>query len=206
MQIPRSFKRKQIQVEKFLQPHQELRYRGRRAFISPRHHLRLPQPRLKETLFGQGPSPTRSLVSAPVWLNHLIIDRRRSWACEPYTRRRPRSHAQPDRTPAFLITPKTLTHGGLIHPFLPLSSFQLHSMLSQCTKESREEVLRFPASLWWQTRCLYSIIDKGSRLQFTLISPWTLCLLDYISSCSKISFTILHRAFRLLRLDSKDQS
>ena len=36
-------------------------------------------------------------------------------ACEPYTRRRPRSHAQPDRTPAFLITPKTLTHGGLIH-------------------------------------------------------------------------------------------
>ena len=69
-------------------------------------------------------------------------------ACEPYTRRRPRSHAQPDRTPAFLITPKTLTHGGLIHPFLPLSSFQLHSMLSQCTKESREEVLRFPASLW----------------------------------------------------------
>ena len=69
-------------------------------------------------------------------------------ASEPYTRRRPRSHAQPDRTPAFLITPKTLTHGGLIHPFLPLSSFQLHSMLSQCTKESREEVLRFPASLW----------------------------------------------------------
>ena len=69
-------------------------------------------------------------------------------ACEPYTRRRPRSHAQPDRTPAFLITPKTLTHGGLVHPFLPLSSFQLHSMLSQCTKESREEVLRFPASLW----------------------------------------------------------
>ena len=68
-------------------------------------------------------------------------------ACEPYTRRRPRSHAQPDRTPAFLITPKTLTYGGLIHPFLPLSSFQLHSMLSQCTKESREEVLRFPASL-----------------------------------------------------------
>ena len=69
-------------------------------------------------------------------------------ACEPYTRRRPRSHAQPDRTPAFLITPKTLTHGGLVHPFLPLSSFQLHSMLSQCTKESREEVSRFPASLW----------------------------------------------------------
>ena len=68
--------------------------------------------------------------------------------CEPYTRRRPRSHTQPDRTPAFLITPKTLTHGGLVHPFLPLSSFQLHSMLSQCTKESREEVLRFPASLW----------------------------------------------------------
>ena len=101
---------------------------------------------------------------------------------------------------------KTLTHGGLIHPFLPLSSFQLHSMLSQCTKESREEVLRFPASLRWRTRCLYSIIDKGSRLQFTLISPWTLCLLDYISSCSKISFTILHRAFRLLRLDPKDQS
>ena len=71
-------------------------------------------------------------------------------ACEAYTRRRPRprSHAQPNRTPAFLITPKTLTHGGLIHPFLPLSSFQLHSMLSQCTKESKEEVLRFPASLW----------------------------------------------------------
>ena len=69
-------------------------------------------------------------------------------ACEPYTRRRPRSHAQPDRTPAFLIMPKTLAHGELIHPFLPLSSFQLHSMLSQCTKESREEVLRFPASLW----------------------------------------------------------
>ena len=69
-------------------------------------------------------------------------------ACEPYMRRHPRSHAQPDRTPAFLITPKTLTHGGLIHPFLPLSSFQLHSLLSQCTKESREEVLRFPASLW----------------------------------------------------------
>ena len=127
-------------------------------------------------------------------------------ACEPYTRRRPRSHAQPDRTPAFLITPKTLTHGGLIHPLLPPPPFQRHSMLSQCTKESREEVLRFPASLRWRTRCLYSIIDKGSRLQFTLISPWTLCLLDYISSCSKISFTILHRAFRLLRLDSKDQS
>ena len=69
-------------------------------------------------------------------------------ACVPYTRRRPRSHAQPNRTPAFLITPKTLTHGGLIHPFLPLSSFQLHSMLSQCTKELREEVLRLPASLW----------------------------------------------------------
>ena len=69
-------------------------------------------------------------------------------ACEPYTRRRPRSHAQPDRTPTFLIMPKTLAHGELIHPFLPLSSFQLHSMLSQCTKESREEVLRFPASLW----------------------------------------------------------
>ena len=69
-------------------------------------------------------------------------------AREPYTRRRPRSHTQPDRTPTFLITPKTPTHGGLIHPFLPLSSFQLHSMLSQCAKESREEVLRFPASLW----------------------------------------------------------
>ena len=69
-------------------------------------------------------------------------------ACEPYTRRRPRSHAQPDRTPAFLITPKTLTHGGLIHPLLPPPPFQRHSMLSQCTKESREEVLRFPASLW----------------------------------------------------------
>ena len=68
--------------------------------------------------------------------------------CEPYTRRRPRSHTQPDRTPTFLITPKTPTHGRLIHPFLPLSSFQLHSMLSQCTKESQEEVLRFPASLW----------------------------------------------------------
>ena len=66
-------------------------------------------------------------------------------ACEPYTRRRPRSHAQPDRTPAFLIMPKTLAHGELIHPFLPLSSFQLHSMLSQCTKEPREEVLRFPS-------------------------------------------------------------
>ena len=69
-------------------------------------------------------------------------------ACEPYTQRRPRSHTQPDRTPTFLITPKTPTHGGLIHPFLPLSSFQLHSMLSQRTKESQEEVLRFPASLW----------------------------------------------------------
>ena len=79
-------------------------------------------------------------------------------------------------------------------------------MLSQCTKESREEVLRFPASLWWRTRCLYSIIDKGSWLQFTLISPWKLCLLDYISCCSKILFKILHCAFRLLRLDSKNQS
>ena len=38
--------------------------------------------------------------------------------------RRPRSHTQPDRTPAFLITPKTLTHGGLIHPFLPLSNVE----------------------------------------------------------------------------------
>ena len=38
-------------------------------------------------------------------------------ACEPYTRRRPRSHAQPDRTPAFLITPKTLAHGGSSTPF-----------------------------------------------------------------------------------------
>ena len=148
MQIPRSFKRKQIQVENFLQPHQELRRRGRRAFISPRHHLRLPQPRLKETLFGQGLSPTRSPVSAPVQLNHLIIDRRSSWALVSHTRKGVLAHAQPDRTPAFLITPKTLTHGGLIHPFLSLSSFQLHSMLSQCTKESQEEVLRFPASLW----------------------------------------------------------
>ena len=50
-------------------------------------------------------------------------------ACEPYTRRRPLSHAQPDRTPAFHITPKTLTYRGLIHPFLPLSSFQLHSIV-----------------------------------------------------------------------------
>ena len=113
--------------------------------------------------------------------------------------------------------PRTRKHTGWnnptnIKPWLtedsstPFFHYHLLKMLSQCTKESREEVLRFPASLRWRTRCLYSIIDKGSRLQFTLIFPWTLCLLDYISSCSKISFTILHRAFRLLQLDSKDQS
>ena len=86
MQIPRSFKKKQIQLENFLRPHQELHRRGRWAFISLLHHLRLPQPRLKETLFGQGPSPTRSPVSAPVQLNHLIIDRRSSWALVSHTR------------------------------------------------------------------------------------------------------------------------
>ena len=147
MQIPCLFKRKQIQVENFLQPHQELRRRDRRAFISPRHHLRLPQPRLKQTLFGQGPSPTRSPVSAPVQLNHLIIDRQSSWALVSHTRKGVFACTHSLTEPSFLITPKTLTHGGLIHPFLPLSSFQLHSMLSQCTKESREELLRFPASL-----------------------------------------------------------
>ena len=86
MQIPRSFKRKQIQVENFLWPHQELHHWGHQAFITLCHHLQLPQPRLKETLFGQGPSPTRSPVSAPVQLNHLIIDRRSSWALVSHTR------------------------------------------------------------------------------------------------------------------------
>ena len=118
------------------------------SFISPRHHLRLPQPRLKESLFGQGPSPTRSPVSASVHFNHLIIDRRSSWALVSHTRKGVLARTHSLTEPAFLITPKTLIHGGLIHPFLSLSSFQLHSMLSQCTKESREEVLRFPASLW----------------------------------------------------------
>ena len=132
---------------------------------------------------------------------------RSSWALVSHTREGALAHTHsPTVHPHSLSRLKPWPTEDSSTPFFHYHLFNFIQLLSQCTKELREEVLRFPASLWWRTRCLYIIIDKGARLQFTPISPWTLCLLDYISCCSKISFTILHRAFRLLRLDSKDQS
>ena len=59
--------------------------------------------------------------------------------CEPYTRRRPRSHTQPDRTPTFLITPKTPTHGGLIHPFFHFHLFNFIQCRVSALKSRRRK-------------------------------------------------------------------